>query len=88
MVAISISRRGVSRGSPGRTGRPAADDRREAALHRAVEKALDVEHDAQLAERVGGDGTGDVAAEHDLDAAIDGAAHDIGGRALRVGGRA
>ena len=63
-------------------GRPPADHGREAALHRAVEIALDVEHHAQLAERIGRDRTGNVAAEHHLDAAIDGAAHDVGRSAL------
>ena len=87
MVAVSISRRGVSSGMPGRTGGRRPTHGREAALHRAVEEALDVEHHAQLAQRVGRDRTGDVAAEHHVDAAIDGAAHDIGRRALRVGGR-
>ena len=87
MVAISSSLRGVSSGSPGRTRRPPAEHRREAPLDRAVEEALDVEHHAQLPERVGRDGAGDIAAEHDLDAALHGAAHDIGRRALGVGGR-
>jgi len=77
--------RGVSNGRPGRTG-----GRRPSTLEKLrsmapVEIALDVEHDAQLAQRVRGHGAGNIAAEHHVDAALYGATHDVGRSALGVG---